>query len=535
MTTASEVIASRLRDAGCTHAFGIPGGEVLALMDALREAGIEVILSKHENCAGFMGEGVYHANGAPAILFATIGPGIANAVNVIANAWQDRVPMIVLTGCVPALEQHTYTHQVFDHVKMCETVAKAAFRVAPGTAGVLIDKALAIACDGRPGPVVLDVPIDVQKMEHGGWHTPRRAMPAAAVPAEGPDLETVRTWLAEAARPVMIAGIDVLTQRSEVRVEAFCRAHRVPLVTTYKAKGVLPEDDALALGGAGLSPNADAVLMPLLEKSDLILLAGYDPIEMRIGWRDPWPSGARVVDICAQSNTHYMHQGTINMVGDVGATLQVIGRGAEGKRTWPDGEIDQARDALRELARTDEEWGPAAVVDVCREVLPRDAVITVDSGAHRIVLSQAWRSYLPRSVLQSTALCTMGCAVPLAMGRKIAEPGRPVAAFVGDAGFEMFLGELATARDLKLCLPIVVFVDEQLGLIELKQRGNRMENLAVEFGPTDFPAVAKALGGEGVWCRYRESLSVAVRQALERDTFTVIAAVIGSRAYDGRI
>lgn len=535
MTTASEVIAARLRDAGCTHAFGIPGGEVLALMDALHKAGIEVVLSKHENCAGFMGEGVYHANGAPAILFATIGPGIANAVNVIANAWQDRVPMIVLTGCVPALEQHTYTHQVFDHVKMCETVAKAAYRVEPCTAGVVIDKALAIACEGRPGPVVLDVPIDVQRMEHDDWHTPRRAMPVATVPAEGADLKNARSWLAEAERPIMIAGVDVLTQRSEAQVEAFCRQHSVPLITTYKAKGIIPEDDDLALGGAGLSPNSDAVLMPLLETSDLILLAGYDPIEMRIGWRDPWPSGARVVDISAESNTHYMHQGAINIVGDVGATLDVIGRDAGEKRTWPGGEIDEARHTLRDLGRTDEEWGPAAVIDVCREVLPRDTVITVDSGAHRIVLSQIWQSYLPRGVLQSTALCTMGCAVPLAMGRKIAEPDRPVVAFIGDAGLEMFLGELATARDLKLGIPIVVFVDEQLGLIELKQRGNQMENLAVEFGATDFPAVAKALGGEGVWCRYRESLSVALKQALERDTFTVIAAVIGGQAYDGRI
>jgi acetolactate synthase-1/2/3 large subunit len=159
----------------------------------------------------------------------------------------------------------------------------------------------------------------------------------------------------------------------------------------------------------------------------------------------------------------------------------------------------------------------------------------VDSGAHRILLSQIWRCYAPRGLLQSSALCTMGCAVPLATGRKLAEPDRAVIAFVGDAGLEMFLGELATIRDLKLGIPIVVFVDESLALIELKQRGTGYPNLAVDFPATDFPAVAKALGGEGAWCRDRQTLAAQIDAAFARDTFTLICAVIGRNAYDGRI
>ena len=135
--TASEVIAERLYDAGCRHAFGIPGGEVLSLMDAMDRAGLDIILVKHENSAGFMAEGTWQTNRAPGVLFATIGPGIANAANAIANAWQDRVPMIVLTGCVPAVEAHTYTHQIFDHVEFLKPVTKAAFKVETGTAGII--------------------------------------------------------------------------------------------------------------------------------------------------------------------------------------------------------------------------------------------------------------------------------------------------------------------------------------------------------------------------------------------------------------
>ncbi len=535
MPDAADLIARRLAAAGCRHAFGIPGGEVLALMDALDRAGIRVLLARHENGAGFMGEGVHHSDGAPAILVATIGPGLANATTVIANAFQDRVPMVVLTGCVSAAERHGYTHQVFDHVRLAEAVAKAAFRVEDGMAAMLADRAVAIATEGRPGPVLLDVPIDVQSREQPAPPPAPEPAPAPVGPAEGPALDRARTWLAEARRPLVIAGLDVPNQGAEAAVEAFCRRFRAPLITSYKAKGALPEDDPLALGAAGLSPRADGFLLPLVAASDCVVLAGYDPIEMRIGWRDPWGPGARVIDLPAIAGGHGMHRARLLFPGDVAAGLEALGRGLAPRDTWAGGEPAAARAALRAGSRLDEDWGPAAVVDVLRRSLPRDAVVTTDSGAHRILLSQLFDCYRPRGLLQSTGLCTMGGALPLAIGRKLAEPERAVVATMGDGGLEMVLGELATLRDLGLALPILVFADAQLGLIELKQRSSQLPNLAVDFGATDFPAVARALGGEGVAVRDRAALAREMEAALARDRFTIIAAEIGRRAYDGRI
>ena len=531
--SASDVIAERLYEAGCRHAFGIPGGEVLALMDALDRAGLKVALVKHENSGGFMAEGTWHANGAPGVLFATIGPGIANAANAIANAWQDRVPMIVLTGCVPAVEAHTYTHQVFDHVKFLEPVTKAAFRVEPGTAGILIDKAVTIATTGRPGPVVLDVPIDVQREVTDDWRKPRCAAPSAMAPA-GDDLQTAQNWLKDAKRPVMLAGVDVLTQQGGDAVAGFCLQHGVPLITTYKAKGILDEAHPLALGGAGLSPVADKLLLPFVQSSDCLILAGYDPIEMRVGWRDPFTPDQRVIDIAAETNTHYMHHAPLNFTGDIAATLRALSTGPDAA-PWDAQEIASLKIALENAFHITEEWGPAAVVDEARRACPPGTAATADSGAHRIVMSHVWRCDEPHGLMQSSALCTMGCAVPLAIGRKMAEPDKPVIGFVGDAGVEMFLGELATARDHKLGLPIIVFVDEQLGLIELKQRGNQMPNLGVEFPGTDFTAVARAMGGAGEACRTRKELNAGIKAAFKCDTFTLISAVIGRNAYDGRI
>lgn len=532
--SASDVIAERLFEAGCRHAFGIPGGEVLALMDALDRAGLGITLVKHENSGGFMAEGTYHTNGAPGVLFATIGPGIANAANAIANAWQDRVPMIILTGCVPSIEAQTYTHQVFDHVKFLEPITKASFRVEAGTAGILIDKAIKIATSGRPGPVVLDVPIDVQREMSDAWMKPRHRPEANMAPA-GEDLAQAKVWLSEAKRPVMLAGVDAISQRACDDVAAFCVDHNIPLITTYKAKGILPEDHPLALGGAGLSPVSDKILLPLIAASDCVILTGYDPIEMRLGWRDVVTPDQRVIDITSVGNTHYMHQSGLNFVGSIKATLTALKTSTQNTKHWQDGEVSDAKANLRSAYRRDETWGPAAIVNEARKASPAGTVATVDSGAHRIVLSHVWDTDHAGGLLQSSALCTMGCAVPLAIGRKLAEPDRPVIAFVGDAGVEMFLGELATARDQRLGIPIVVFIDEQLGLIELKQRGSQMAKLGVEFPGTDFPRVADAMGGIGVSCYDRESLNAAITAAYDQDTFTLISAFIGRNAYDGRI
>lgn len=535
MPTAADLIARRLYTAGCRHAFGIPGGEVLTLMNALAAAGLRFTLTKHENGAGFMAEGAFHATKAPGVLLATLGPGVANAVNVVANAQQDRVPLIFLTGRVDAAEAETYTHQVFDHQALLKPITKASLSVADGAADVVIDKAIAIALDDPQGPVHVDVPITVAAAEQPLRPAPQRVRPAPAMPAPSADLTAARRWLAEAERPVVIAGVDVLCQGAEDTVAAFVQDLGIPLITTYKAKGVLPEDQPLALGGAGLSPLADKHLLPLLKHSDLILLAGYDPIEMRIGWRDPWPTAARVVEFCAVPNTHYMHQASVSFVGHVGAGLTALREGYTPRPLWPEGEPAAVRAALVQAFRADEDWGPAAVVATVRSALPRNAVATADSGAHRILLSQIWHCYEPRGLLQSTGLCTMGCALPLAMGYKLADPVRPVVAFTGDAGLEMILGELATLRDLRLPVIVVVFVDESLALIELKQRNSGMNNLGVDFGGTDFPAVATALGGVGVWAQDRATLTAAVAEAQGRSTFTVIACPIGRQAYNGRL
>ena len=529
----ADVLAKRLYAEGCRYAFGMPGGEVLTLVDALEKAGIRFVLAKHENAAAFMAEGTWHRTGAPGILVATVGPGALNGVNAVANAHQDRVPLIVLAGCVDADEAQTYTHQVLDQAQVFGPITKASFTLNTGAAHVIADKAVAIAIEGQPGPVHIDVPISVATAPASDRPVHRK--PAARVAPAGQDLQVARDLFANATRPLIIAGVDAVNEDAGQAIADLAQKHAIPVVTTYKAKGLLPEDDPLALGGAGLSPKADAIVLPFIQQSDLVIGVGYDPIEMRVGWRDFLAPGQQMIDITAVPNHHYMHQGTLNVVGDCNASLRAIADDNTPKSQWPNDDIAACKSALAQAFPTDEEWGPAAVIDTCRTVLPRDALATADSGAHRILLSQMWECYEPRGLMQSSALCTMGCAVPLAMGAAVASPDRTVVSFSGDAGFLMVAGELATTKELGLKPIFVVFVDASLALIELKQRQRQLPNAGVDFDTHDFAAMGQAFGGAGHRVQSRQELTAALEQAMAADTFTVIAAHIERGAYDGRI
>lgn len=531
---AADALAQRLYEAGCRTAFGMPGGEVLTIIDALERAGIRFILCKHENAGGFMAEGVHQMDGAPAILVATVGPGAMNGINVVANAEQDRVPMIVLTGCLDADEALTYTHQVMDHEAVFAPITKATFRLTPGGADIVADKAVSIATEPRCGPVHIDVPISVADAPFAG-PVRRRSVALRNEPLTE-DLDEAWGWLAEAKRPVMIVGLDALRDEAAPSVLAFAEAFGVPVITTYKAKGIIPEHHPVCLGGAGLSPKNDAILVPFIQSADLVICAGYDPIEMRPGWRDIWDVATqRVIDISAVPNLHYMHQAGISIVADVGASLQALGDGIEPQETWEDGEVGRVKTALAQAFPMDDDWGAAGVIAECRAVMPSEAVATCDSGAHRILLSQMWECEAPRTLIQSSGLCTMGCAVPMAMGVKIARPDLPVVSFSGDAGMLMVLGELATAAEMKLGVVFVVFVDASLALIEKKQRERQMRNVGVDFAEHDYAAIARAFGGNGVTVTDRAGLRAALEAGMAADTFTVIAAKIDRRSYDGRI
>ena len=528
---AADVVAKRLYLEGCRWAFGMPGGEVLTLLDALQAVGIEFVLCRHENAGGFMAEGSFHRTGAPGILLATVGPGALNGINVVENAREDRVPMIVLTGCVDPAMAVSYTHQVLDQRRVFEPVTKASFTLEAGAAHQIIDKALAIATEGRPGPVHIDVPISVADAPATGTGILRPST-AAMIPAPAA-LAEARARLASAERPLILAGLDAVSEDGAGIVQRAAETLNAPVITTYKAKGLLPENHPLSFGGAGLSPKADAVLLPLVAQADVILAIGYDPVEMRIGWQNPWcPERQTIIDVTAAPNHHYMHQSTYNFVGDVVETVAAI-LPDQMEEVWEYTQLEETQRKRTEAFPPGSQWGPAQAISICQEMLPEETLATADSGAHRILLSQMWRCSFPKALTQSSGFCTMGCAVPLAIGQNLVERDRKVVSFSGDAGFLMCVGELATAFEQGLTTIFVVFVDASLALIELKQRGRQMQNIGVDFSTTDMAAVGRAFGGKGFDAHNAAELRSALTEAMAADSFSVIAVHIDRQTYDG--
>jgi acetolactate synthase I/II/III large subunit len=529
MTCGANLIGQALAEAGATHAFGIPGGEVLALMQGLNEAGLKFVLVKHENNGGFFAEGHWHMTGALPVLIATLGPGVANAINVVANAMQDRVPLIFLTGCIPTADIASYTHQVFDHQAVLHPLVKGSFRLEKHNITAVMSEAISLAVSGQLGPVHIDVPIDVAEAD---IITQMQSFFVAAKIENPPDtLKRAKDALTQSQKPIAIAGVDAVNANAGDAIRLFCKSHNIPLITTYKGKGLLDEDDPLCIAGAGLSPLADKVLLPLIAEADTILLLGYDPIEMRIGWRNPWHDRQTVIEICPTERVHGMHRVDMSLVGDISETLAELNH--DTPKRWGNGRAEAARADLRQAFAGPITWGPHAVFRGLRAALPANTIATADSGAHRILFSQMWSCKTPRSLLQSSGLCTMACALPLAAGAKMGRPDAPVLCVIGDAGLDMCIGELATLRDLKLPVIICVLVDESLALIDLKQRGTQRPSLGVDFGRTDFASVARAYGGHGVEVDTQLALETEIREALSRLMFSVIAARIPSHAYDG--
>jgi acetolactate synthase-1/2/3 large subunit len=531
--TVADHLAGRLREAGVRHAFGIPGGEVLAVMDALDRAGIRFHLVKHETPGGFMADAVASVTRTPGVLVATLGPGVSNLVTAVAHAYLDRTPMVVLTACIDPGAGATYTHQIFDHTAVLEPVTKASFTLTPSGAAALVDRAVRLAIADPPGPVHLNIPTPIASAPVDAAPQPL-AMPARVGLAPSAALDTLVGWLARAERPLVLAGVGILHHGAATELRALASRAGAAVITTYKAKGVIPEDDPAVIGAAGLSPVADRALFKALHAADLILCLGYDPVEMRDSWVQPWPAGTDSAEIGGAPKDHLVHRTTLEFVADLklalaGLTALVPARAGQ---TWRDGTPASVRAEIAESLRPRAGgWGPHAVIATCRRVFPRDTLATVDTGAHRILLSHVWSCYEPGGLLQSTGLATMGYGLPGAIALKLVRPERPVVCFTGDGSLEMVIGELATLRDLELPVTIVCFADRSLALIELKQRRLGLRNLGVDAPATDFAAIGRAYGGHGVRVDGEAALERACQEALGRRTFTLIEAVIDKSEY----
>ena len=531
----ADAIAATLKKYGARFAFGIPGNDVLETLRACEEQGIEFVLGKSEPSCAFMADAVYQLSGAPAALIPALGPGIANAMSGIAGAMQERSAMLVLSGEMNTASMGIYNHQVFDQVALARPVTKYAEQLNPKRAAQQVAKALDIALAYPAGPVLLNLPADYSRAaaEREDDYRPARCAATVLAAAEAARLGAM---LGAAKRPLLLAGRGALLGRTPTALRSLVEAWQLPFFCSYKAKGVIPEQHPLCLGSVGLSPVVDAENMKLVREADLILMAGFDPIELRDAWLDAWPEAQTAITLNWGALNHRIFPEGERAYGHLPHMLAQLmpDAAADKAASWGSARLAQLKLAVAHIVRPRapaKGISPAALFAAVSAQATEDWIMTVDVGSHRILANHVIRCRVPGQLLQSNGLGCMGYALPAAIGAQLVHPDRPVVAMLGDGCMLMTQGELAVAAERRLPLVLVVLNDASLSLIKLKQSKMNLAARATDFDSPRFDIIAQGFGAKGVRVNSIAAFEQALREAVASRRLTVIDAEVDPSEY----
>jgi acetolactate synthase-1/2/3 large subunit len=506
----AELLARYLHDVGLRHVFGYPGESVIDFMEAARHRGIEVVSAVRETSVAFMAEAAALVTGLPGVCMSTLGPGSTALLNGVAGANLDRAPVLAISGQIESSREQFFTHQVVDHGRMFAPVTKLALRLEAVSADTVIRRALRTATAERPGAVHLTVTTDT-------WARPAGAAPAGAgtgsagaaagsavmPPPLAPAAESLDVYgggdplrvLHAARRPVILAGPAALRCEAGPELVRLAELAGIPVVVSPMAKGVFPEDHPYFAGVLDMAGHR--VVWDLLAGAGLILTAGFDPVELI----SPWSVATPVMHLDTTPNTDQVYPAEHELVGHVGAILGWIAAHWSGEPRWAPAEVAAHRARLREAwlaGRAQGRLNPSDVVTIAREAAPPDAIMTTDVGSHKIMAGQVWQAREPRSVLIPNGLSAMGFGVPAAIAAKLIRPDRPVIALVGDGGFAMTATEMRVAAALGVPVAVVVFADNSLNRIELRQQAMGYPPTSTRIPGTDLAALAEAMDCDGL-------------------------------------
>jgi len=494
----ADLIVAILRAAGIQRGFGVPSGNVLPLMEAMREGGIDFVLTAHEGSAGFAADVTARMTGVPGLCIATLGPGATNLATGVGCAYLDRSPLIAITCTLNEAQLGRRMQMWIDHETLFKPITKASLRLRRGEIAATLEKALRIAMSEPPGPVHLDLPEDValaaaQESVPGGSiagaHT--RDAPRSA-PSDRSDntIDRAAALLRSAKRPVAVIGANAMRLPQAESLRALVERHGIPFATTTMAKGLIDETHPLSIG---CIERARRQLQRafLREHADLIIGVGYDTVEVEY---EAWIGDVPLLHVDLEradvdSSVHLVHE----VVGPLAQSIPALAGldpipNAWTRQAGDDGvhiaEVDAHRSAFqRSLRPPGDRFSPHEAIDVVRRVLPHEGVLAFDVGAHTHQIASQWTAYGPRTFLITNGWSSMGFGLPAAIAAKLARPDLPVVCIVGDGCFQMTCGELAVAKRERLAIPFVVLDDGWLSLIKVKQ-----ERRSLPYYGTALPA-----------------------------------------------
>lgn len=534
MTTA-ERIARALRDEGIELAFGLPGGEVTELIEAMRAVGIRFLLTKHESSAAFAAQTYGLLTGTVGISVTTLGPGATNVVTGVANAYLDRAPLLAFSANLHSTRQSLATHQKINLSALFAPITKAQIAMTTGHVERNVRRASALALGDRPGPVFVELASDLAVTSADDpdlQALPTRRMERIlGVAADVASLREVADRLGHAVRPIVLAGWDAARRalrdggRTTEAIQEFAARLRAPIVVTPKAKGVIGEDNPWFLGVVEGAQTAR--IFSEMEKADAIVAVGMDAVELDRWWDFP----ARVLAIGENSDSDPAIPYAWQIVGAIHGSLQVLQDLLPEALPYTANPGDSGDLAALRSPQTIQAWRavhlrpqrvandsmlePHEAVTALRRAAPRDAKLVTDVGMHKLVAAQYWETYGPGQYFVSNGLSSMGFGIPTAMAVHLADPESPVVALVGDGGFAMTMGELETLCREGIGIVIVVLVDESLMLIRQSQERKGYPAVGVDFSNPDLRVIARAFSMLGLRAESSGDLETALAKALQ--------------------
>ncbi len=468
----AELITRYLERQGVTHVAGIPGGALLPLYRALDDSRLLHVLARHEQGAGFVAQGMARVSGRAGVCLATSGPGVTNILTALADAKADSVPLVCIAGQVPRPLIGTDAFQEIRTGYLVDSVTKAHFEVR--AAEDLLDvlpEAFRIAESGRKGPVVIEVPKDVQteRLKIAGLPPPTRPDPALEPDADA--IARAVELINAAQRPVLYLGGGVTAARAHWRARALAERAGLPTTMTLMALGAMPYDHPLSLGMLGM--HGARFTNHAIEESDLLIAVGARFDDRATGRADRFAPRARVIHV--DTDTHELgklRRADVTIEADAAAALAALTEAVrqQPRRQWHARIAQLRREMPDDLEGIDDVRRPAGLVAATAAALGPDAIVTTDVGQHQMWAAQHFPFTQPQNWLTSGGLGTMGFGLPAAIGAALAAPERPVVCFSGDGSMLMNLQELATLADLQLDVKVVVMDNAALGLVHQQQQ-----------------------------------------------------------------
>ncbi|HUB94524.1 MAG TPA: thiamine pyrophosphate-binding protein [Stellaceae bacterium] len=524
MATNADLIVRMLQKAGITEGFGIPSGNVLPLMEAMRAASMRFVLMAHEGSAGFAADVTGRMTGRPGLAIATHGPGATNLATGVGCALLDRSPMIAITCNVPVAQHGRRVQMHIPHHEFFAPITKASLPLRSGSIAATVAEAVRLALSEPQGPVHLDLPEDVA-LADAHEDAGALAAPTRGARPESRSLSAAIDLIARAKRPVAVIGASALRLAEPSLLRQFVERHHLPFATTAMAKGLIDEDHPLSLGC--IERARRQVQRGFLATSDLIVAVGYDTVEVEY---EAWIGRVPLLHIDpAPADTDGSVTIAHQVVGDLDAALEQLAADCA-KSSWDPSEVARHREAFQASLRPPtNRFSPHQAIDVVRAVLPRDGVLAFDVGAHTHQIASQWRAPAPRRFLVTNGWSSMGFGLPAAIAAKLARPDLAVVAVIGDGCFQMTCGEVAAAARLGLSLPIVVLDDRWLALIKVKQERRAYPYIGTELPLA--PPPAHYFGVPAIPATNAGELEAALRRALAANHPTVIEAAVDPSHY----